>query len=65
MGKLDPVGKGGEESGSIVGGWGGQLLWEAYVPEVWYGAKYEYNEAKTQSSWVDNKKEKLVYVCKK
>ena len=65
MGKLDPVGEGGEESGSIVGGWGGQLLWEAYVPEVWYGAKYEYNEAKTQSSWVDNKKEKLVYVCKK
>ena len=29
MGKLDPVGKAGEESGSIVGGWGGQLLWEA------------------------------------
>ena len=65
MGKLDPVWKGGEESGGIVGEWGGQLLWEAYVPGVWYGVKVEYNEAKTQSSWVDNKKEKLVYVCKK
>ena len=32
MGKLDPVGEGGEDSGSAVGGWDGQLLWEAYVP---------------------------------
>ena len=39
MGKLDAVGEGAEESGSIVGGWGGQLLWEADVPGVWYGAK--------------------------
>ena len=29
MGKLDPVGKGEEDSASIVGGWGGQLFWEA------------------------------------
>ena len=66
MGKLDPVGEGGGESGSIVGGWGVQLLWEAYVPGVWYGAKVEYDLAKIQSSWVDNKrKEKLVYMCKK
>ena len=42
MGKLDPVGEGGEESGSIVGGWGGQLLWEAYVPGIWYEAKVEF-----------------------
>ena len=42
MGKLDPVGEGGEESGSIVGGWGGQLLWEAYVPGIWYEAKIEF-----------------------
>ena len=66
MGKLDAVGEGGEESGSIVGGWGGQLLWEAYVPGVWCVAKVEYDLAKTQSSWVDNKKkEKLVHMCKK
>ena len=65
MVKLDPVGKGREESGSIVGGWVGQLLWEVYVPGAWYGAKVEYDEAKTQSSWFDYKKEKLVYVCKK
>ena len=65
MGKLDPVWKSGEESGGIVGGWGGQLLWEAYVPGVCYGAKVEYDVAKTQSSWVDNKKEKIVYVCRK
>ena len=64
MGKLDPVGEGGEESGSIIGGWGEQLLWEAYMPGVLYGAKVEYNPAKTQNSWVDNKEVKLVYVCK-
>ena len=64
MGKLDPVGEGGEESGSIIGGWGGQLLWEVYVPGVLYGAKVECDLAKTQNSWVDNKEEKLVYVCK-
>ena len=34
MGKLDPVGEGGKESGSIIGGWGGQLLWKAYVPGI-------------------------------
>ena len=56
MGKLDPVRESGEKSGSIVSGWDGQLLWEAYVPGIWYGAKVEYNLAKTQSSWVDNKK---------
>ena len=48
-----------------MGGVGRQLMWEAYVPGVWYGVKVEYNEAKTQSYWVDDKKEKLVYVCKK
>ena len=64
MMKLDPVGEGGEESGSIIGGWGGQLLWEAYVPEVLYGTKAEYDLAKTQNSWVDNEEEKLAYVCK-
>ena len=64
MEKLDPVGEGGEESGSIIGGWGGQLLWEAYVPGVLYGAQVEYDPAKTQNSWVDNKEEKLVDVCK-
>ena len=60
MGKPDPVGKGGEQSGSIVGGWGGQLLWEGYMPWVSYGAKVEYEEAKIQCSWVDIKNEKLV-----
>ena len=65
-GEVGSCRRGGEESGSIVGGWGGQLLWEAYASGIWYGAKVEYDLAKTQSSWVDNKKrEKLVYVCKK
>ena len=50
MGKLDAVDDGGVESGSIVGGRGEQLLWEAYVPGVWYGAKVECDLAKTQSS---------------
>ena len=50
MRKLDPVGEGGEDSGSIVGGWGGQLLWQAYVPEVWHEAKVEYDVAKPRSS---------------
>ena len=31
---------------------------------VLYGAKVEYDLAKTQNSWVGNKEEKLVYVCK-
>ena len=26
-------------------------MWETYVPGVWYGAKVEYDMAKTQSSW--------------
>ena len=65
MGKLDPVGEGGEESGSMVGRWGGQLLWQAYVSGIWYGAKVEYDEAKTQSSWVDNKKSKNLFICVK
>ena len=51
MGKLDFMGVGGEESGIIVGRWGGQLLWETYVPGTWYGAKVEYNLTQTQSSW--------------
>ena len=67
MGKLDPVGEGGEESGIIVGRWGGQLLWETYVPGVWYGAKVEYGLAKTQSSWsgLIIKKRKNLLMCKK
>ena len=65
MGKMNPVGEDGEGSGSIVVGWGGQLLWEAYVLGVWYGAKVGYDLAKSQNSWVENKEEKLVYVCKK
>ena len=64
MGKLDPVREGGEVSGSIIGEWGGQLLWEAYVPGVLHGVKIEYNLAKTQNSWVNNEEEELVYVCK-
>ena len=52
MGKLDPVGEDVEESGIIVGRWGGQLLWESYMPCAWYGAKVEYDPAKAQSSWL-------------
>ena len=51
MVKLDPVGEGREEIGSIVGGWSGQLLGGTYVPGVLYRAKIEYNLPKTQSSW--------------
>ena len=65
MGKLDPVGKGGKESGSVVGGWDGQFLWEAYMSGVWYGAKVKYDLAKTQSSWVDKKKRKNLFICVK
>ena len=54
MEKLDSVGEGGEESGNIIGGWGGQLLWEAYVPGLLYGAKVEYDLAKIQNFCVDN-----------
>ena len=48
---LDPVGEGGEESSGMVGGWGGQLLWETCVFGVWCGARIEYDMAKIQSSW--------------
>ena len=68
MEKLDRVGDGGEESGIILGRWVGQLLWDTYVPEVWYGAKVENDLAKTQSSspgLIIKKREKLVYMCKK
>ena len=34
------------------------------MPGVLYGAKTEYDLAKTQNSSVNNKEEKLVYVCK-
>ena len=64
IGKLDPVGEGGEEIDSIIGGCGGQLLWEAYLPGVLYGTKVEYDLAEAQNSWVYNKEEKRVYVCK-
>ena len=61
------MGEGGEESGIIVGRWGGQLLWETYVPGVWYGAKVEYDPSKTQSSWHGFiiKKRKNLLICKK
>ena len=65
MGKLDPVGEGKENSGSVIGGWGGPLLWEACVPGFVYEANVEYDPAKIQNSWVDNKEEILIYVCKK
>ena len=48
----------------MIGGWGGQLLWEAYLPGVLYGTKVEYDLAEAQNSWVYNKEEKRVYVCK-
>ena len=67
MGKLDSVGEGGEESGIIVGRWGGHMLWETYVPGVWYGEKVEYDLAKTQSSWPETiiKKKKNLFICVK
>ena len=66
------MGEGGEESGIIVGRWGGQLLWETYVPGIWYGAKVEYDLAKTMYvcmyvckflACVDNKKRKNLFIC--
>ena len=65
MVKLDPVGEDGEGSGSIVDGWGGQLLWKVYVTVVQYWANVEYDLAETQNSCGDNEEEKLVYVCKR
>ena len=61
------MGEGGEESGIIVGRWGGQLLRETYVPGVWYGAKVEYDLAKTQSSWpgLIIIKRKNLFICVK
>ena len=44
------MGEDGKESGSIVGAWGGQFLWEVYVSGVSYGEKVEFDLAKTQSS---------------
>ena len=61
MGKLNPVGVDGEENGSIVSRLGGELLWEAYVPGVWYGENVEYDLAKAQSSWIDNRKKSGVF----
>ena len=48
---LDPVGQGEEESSSMVGGWGGQLLQEACMLGVWGGTRVKHDLAKTQSSW--------------
>ena len=53
------VGGEGEEGGYVVGGWGGQMLWEAEVFEDLYGAKAESDLTKTQTSWVNNKQTSL------
>ena len=53
------VGGEGEEGGYVVGGCGGQMLWEAEVFEDLYGAKAESDLTKTQTSWVNNKQTNL------
>ena len=53
------VGGEGEEGGYVVGGWCGQMLWEAEVFEDLYGAKAESDLTKTQTSWVNNKQTNL------
>ena len=40
----------GEENGCVIGGWGGQKLWEASVFQELYGAKAESDLTKTQNS---------------
>ena len=51
-------------SGSIIGRWGGQLLWETFVLRVLHGANVEYDLARPKNFWVNNEEEELVYVCK-
>ena len=62
------MGEEGEDSGSIFGGWGGQLLWKVYVSGVSYRETVEYDLAKTQEFLAlvyIKEKNKLVYTCKK
>ena len=49
----------GEEGGYVVGGWGGQMLWEAELFEDLCGPKAESDLTKTRSSWVNNKQTNL------
>ena len=49
----------GEENGCVVGGWGGQMLWEAEALEDLYGAKAESDLTKTQTAWVNNEQKNL------
>ena len=49
----------GEENGCVVGGWGGQMLWEAEALEDLYGTKTESDLTKTQTSWVNNEQKNL------
>ena len=44
------TGRDGEENGYVVGGWGGQMLWEAEVLEDLDGTKAESDLTKTQNS---------------
>ena len=48
-----------EEGGYVIGGWGGQMLWEVEVFEDLYGPKAESDLTKTQNSWVNNKQTNL------
>ena len=49
----------GEENGCVVGGWGGQMLWEAEALEDLYGVKAVSDLTKTQTSWVNNEQKNL------
>ena len=49
----------GEENGCIVGGWGGQILWEAEALEDLYGEMAESELTKTQNSWVNDEQKNL------
>ena len=49
-----------EENGYVVGGRGGQILWQAEVLEDWYGAKAESDL--TQNSQVNNE-QKTCFNC--
>ena len=50
IGMLVPYQWDGEENCCDVGGWGGQILWEADVLEDLYGEKNESDLTKTQNS---------------
>ena len=59
LGMLAPYQWGWGEGGYVVGGRGGQILWEAEVFEDLYEAKAESDQTKTQNCRINNGQTKL------